>query len=962
VGELSLVVDFDKRVLGSYRELRPVRDWRHGTVFTALHSRLRRRVLLRVLATEEGEEGRREEFLRVARAVAAVDHPCVDGGLLEAGRYGNVAFVAQERASTEPLGGLLPRTRRERIREGQYPNRVLAQALLDAASGLRAIHQAGLTHGHLSPGCLTRGKDSQVRITRLGEEPAEAKTEAVLPGTFAGDGVRKDLFDLGMAFARLTTGSAPRLGGYPRAGTLSRRLRRASPGLSRALANILERCLTPDSERRFASADELIRELEPLTRQEMVRAGWIDRVFTHFYDVGLTFSQVVAVNVLLNVLHPADGNEELAKLYFLLAFFGTYAAWETALGWTMGRRIRGLRLVDSSGDRPNRLLLFLRCSLRWFYYVSFVAVLDGFLWNVLWPGALHIPGVAHVQWSSPEERQLVRTVCLNLPLPLLAIATLYLTSWFTPNRLPLHDFLTGITWCVRRRLGEEVVFEQPAAPRLAPAGEAPARAAPAGRMDQYELRSLLGQGGMGAVYAAYDTTLHRPVALKLLTASVQGNAALLARFEREARLAAQLSHVNVARVYGAGQANGQPYIVMEFIRGETLQQLVEREGPLPVARTWEYIRQAALALGEAGRLGIVHRDIKPANLMLADGDVVKVTDFGISRALDDDEPVRAESFQEPASLTGGSLTKTGALMGTPMYMSPEQARGEKLDQRSDIYSLGLTLYFLLSGRPPYAGEDMYDLVVRQCSEEPSELEGKVADLTRDQAALLRSMIAKDRARRVPDYAALNDELAATAPRPALLAGGWKRLGVRFTEDILGELLTLVVLAFLILLEKSPGEGAEPRAPKVALINLLGWIVIEVVGIGCFGATPLKWCFGLKVVRPDGCRVGYWRSLVRLVGLFPVLLLVPILGVLSAAGAAPGGPVMGTATILLLVLQIGVLAVSSALVVFGKRRRGLHDWLADTVVLQLPPKRQARVQRKKKSRLAALGQDASKGLI
>jgi uncharacterized RDD family membrane protein YckC len=455
------VVDFEKGVLGPYVELQPVRAWRHGKVYAAVHARLHRRVLLRILAPEDLTRSSWEEFFEGAQALAVVNHPCVDSGLLEAGSFDDVAFVAQELAPAKSLEGFLPRTRRERFREGLYPNRALAQALLEAASGLRAIHQASLVHGHLSCDCLARGTNGQVRITRLGEEPEEGGAAAARPNTLAGNAVQKDLFDLGMAFARLTTGTTPKLGERPRAGVLARRLRRANPGLSRALASILERCLTADTRRRFRDADQLIQELEPLTRQEMIRAGWMDRTSTHLYDAALTFTPAGAVFAFLNSLHTAGSNKDLTSLYFLVALFGTYAAWETVFGWTPGRRIRGLRLVDSSGDRPKRLFLFLRCSLRWLYYVTFIGILDSLIWDVLLPGPLHIPGGLNVQWISPEERQLVRTFCQSLPLPLLAIATLYLTSRFTPNRLPLHDFLTGITWYVRRRLVQDVVFEQP---------------------------------------------------------------------------------------------------------------------------------------------------------------------------------------------------------------------------------------------------------------------------------------------------------------------------------------------------------------------------------------------------------------------------------------------------------------------------------------------------------------------
>ncbi len=219
--------------------------------------------------------------------------------------------------------------------------------------------------------------------------------------------------------------------------------------------------------------------------------------------------------------------------------------------------------------------------------------------------------------------------------------------------------------------------KSPANPALA--GDARFRAGQVlGRMDQYELRGLLGQGGMGAVYEAARYAARKAGGAQGAERLRERDARVLQRFEREARLAAQLSHPNIAQVFGVGEAGGQPYIVMEFVDGEDLQKLVQREGPLSLARAWDYVRQTALALREAARQGIVHRDIKPANLILAGNDIVKVTDFGISRAFGEEEEKpdsaishasgkeedKPESSRAAAPATiDASLTRTGGLIG-----------------------------------------------------------------------------------------------------------------------------------------------------------------------------------------------------------------------------------------------------------------------------------------------------------
>jgi eukaryotic-like serine/threonine-protein kinase len=251
----------------------------------------------------------------------------------------------------------------------------------------------------------------------------------------------------------------------------------------------------------------------------------------------------------------------------------------------------------------------------------------------------------------------------------------------------------------------------------------------------YVLLDHLAQGGMGQVYRARHKALARTVALKVIRRDVLSNNVAVARFEREAQAAAQLRHPNVVRSYDAGQAEGTYYLAMEFLEGLDFLTLVQRQGPLSVPQACDFIRQAACGLQHAHELGFVHRDIKPANLIITRQNsgvmqrpgsgqlsrpgvgqspwgVVKILDFGLAR------------LQSPDSNGGsGALTQVGSLMGTPDFLAPEQAfDSHAIDIRADLYSLGCTFYFLLSGRVPFPGGALTEKLIRQRKEEPTAVD------------------------------------------------------------------------------------------------------------------------------------------------------------------------------------------------------------------------------------------------
>src|SRR6202163_2979803 len=219
--------------------------------------------------------------------------------------------------------------------------------------------------------------------------------------------------------------------------------------------------------------------------------------------------------------------------------------------------------------------------------------------------------------------------------------------------------------------------------------------------ERYEILQLLGQGGMGAVYKARDTELERVVALKLIRADLASNPEILRRFKQELILAREVTHRNVLRIFDLGQAKGFKFITMEFVEGRDLRAVLRERGKLPPDETVRVIAQICRALESAHAAGVVHRDLKPQNIMLDVKDRVYVMDFGI-----------AHSLETPG------MTQTGVLMGTPEYMSPEQAKGIKVDARSDLFALGIIFYEMLTGISPYKADTALATLLKRTQERP----------------------------------------------------------------------------------------------------------------------------------------------------------------------------------------------------------------------------------------------------
>jgi eukaryotic-like serine/threonine-protein kinase len=347
--------------------------------------------------------------------------------------------------------------------------------------------------------------------------------------------------------------------------------------------------------------------------------------------------------------------------------------------------------------------------------------------------------------------------------------------------------------------------------------------------DRYELEELVGSGGMSSVFKARDRLLDRHVALKVLHQHHSYDDEYVERFRREARAVARLSHPNIVTVIDRGEAGGVQFIVFEYVHGENLKQLVEREGPLPVRDAVELALGVARGLAFAHEHGLVHRDVKPQNVLLNGDGRPKVTDFGIARSLDIEHGV----------------TQTGTVLGTSNYIAPEQASGRRVDAQTDVYALGVVLFELLTGEVPFDGENFVAVAMRHINEPAPSVLTRRGDVPLRIVAAVDRALAKDPRQRFPSMDAFAAELeaclaqlaaGASDPDATLVVGPRRAVrpqrAARRTSPwpLLLALLAALALGVIVVAaialytnvnvpDVVPGVGRKPKPAKIVAVNL-----------------------------------------------------------------------------------------------------------------------------------------------
>ena len=334
-----------------------------------------------------------------------------------------------------------------------------------------------------------------------------------------------------------------------------------------------------------------------------------------------------------------------------------------------------------------------------------------------------------------------------------------------------------------------------------------------GRLGPFAITELLGRGGMGIVLKGFDAALNRPVAIKVLAPHFASSGAARKRFAREAQAAAAVVHEHVVAIHGVDTWKGLPYLVMSLVAGRSLQERLDREGPLQVKEILRIGMQAASGLAAAHAQGLVHRDVKPANILLENGvERVRLTDFGLARAVDD-----------------ASLTQSGVVAGTPQYMAPEQARGDTIDHRVDLFSLGSTLYAMCAGHAPFRADSAMAVLRRICEEQPRPLRAINPEIPAWLVAIIAKLHAKEPSERFQSAGEVDELLSRclahleqpdAVPLPATIGGlSSRRKGLRRVLAWTGVATVLLAAGLAAALRWTPlAEYCWPAAEMAPAVS------------------------------------------------------------------------------------------------------------------------------------------------
>ena len=889
-------VQVDPRArLDRYENQEKIGQWQYGDIYSGFHAELNCDVLIHTFAPREDVEDPedlsllRERYIERIKAVAQATSPCLPR-VMEAGVFDGKVFVVQPAGTIEPIKTFSRRNFFGRWREGVYPSDELVDVVAQVIRAVREMHAVGVAIGSLGPDRIGILNHGQPFIQGVFEHLGGVNLPEM-------DAIKNDLEGLARAFVALACPRlAPeRLSADNPTASIVKTLRWHNSGLPTSLCSVLAGCISRQTG-RIESADSALIALS-----EVEPSGQIPRARFRFFSAFLDFALAAILVGLQGRYLPSDSPYRMVVIPGVVVLL--FVIQESLLGTTFVRWFFSLYTYEYSGQRARFLRRFCRVLFKWMLMMGAVVAAA---YTVVWLRRL-----------SPSFKSPLLSSACAVSFPIFAVFAPLLFRL----RLTLYDALAGATWA-QRNTGKSSLATGLG---LANDGDVSDDLF-IDQVDQYRILKLLGAGGMGQVYLAYDEIIERQVAIKVLPADFVQDGDAYLRFQREARLAAKIRHSKIASVLGFGKWGERPYIAMELVQGKDLSDFVEENGPQSVAKVWDLLIQAVEGLEAASENGVIHRDIKPSNLMLDRTGCLKVMDFGISFDPSDTE----------------DESKSGMLIGTPTYMSPEQADRREVDFRSDMYSLGLTAIFLLTGKKPFVGDTLSVLAQKLEGIDLSKPEFSGLSLNPEQQFLIYKMVETKFQLRFSSYSALKSELLASHPSKltaamftqrvaATVVDGFLFYTYSFVVTVLVRFLTPLVFPALprniplaveakLFLDSANGVASVSSVVAFSIFSLFYFL-----GMLNRGQSPGKRMLGLVVRKNDLRALGIWDTAVRYFVTFPYIGFTLMMLSLRRQFSD-----LDTHT-WLLGFNFTLLVISGLLVLFDRKNRSIGDWLTGSEV-------------------------------